>query len=544
MSKPQNDLGLTGATEGISPNGGPPPSSVGFLARASAMLALATLVSRIMGLVREMMVARYYGASGQTDSFFYALIIPELLRTLMVSGAVASIYIPLMTQTQRSGKVAEARKLAGIMLSFVSLLSIIIVLGGEFAAPWLVKVSEVLSFAKEPLDPARFALTTELIRIFLPVVLLVSLWGLMGGILNALDNFHVPGLAPIAWNGVIIVILLIYGRRGDVHDVAWAFVIAHAVQVLYHIPALTRAKIWPMAIDWKHPMLRQFLALAPAALLAYAAQSVNAFVGQGIALNLSESAASSLAYAFRIQQLPMAIFGVSVATALFPTLSRHAASGSGKEVVRSLASGIRMTALEAIPVTVFMIVLPGEIIRLLFEHGAFTSRNAGDVSLALSCYSWGIIPMSLLLLTARTFFSEKDMHTPAILGVVSIAVNYFLALNLSRKFGFYGIAMSTVSVAWILFILSLVIIHVRHRKDTSLAGALGFVSPMQMIIAGAAEAGALFLLKKFVFTGSGTWALLGLIVVGAVMGAAIYLGLLKLMNNNDLSGMLKRLHRR
>ncbi|MFH1676688.1 MAG: murein biosynthesis integral membrane protein MurJ, partial [bacterium] len=504
----------------------------------------ATLFSRLMGLVREMLIARYYGSSGQTDSFFYALIIPELLRTLMVSGAVASIYIPLMTQIQRSGKVEEAKKLAGIMLSFVSLLAIVIVIGGEFAAPWLVKASEVLSFAKEPLDPARFALTTELIRIFLPVVFLVSLWGLMGGILNTLDNFHVPGLAPIAWNGTIIVILVIFGRRGDVHDVAWAFVIAHAIQVLFHVPALAKSGIWPMAIDWKHPMLRQFLALAPAALLAYAAQSVNAFVGQGIALNLSESAASSLAYAFRIQQLPMAIFGVSVATALFPTLSRHAASGSGKEVVRSLASGIRMTALAVIPVVVFIIIFPQLIIEILLQRGAFTSRNTDDVALALSCYSWGILPMSFLLLTARTFFSEKDIRTPAILGVASILLNYFLCLGLSRSYGFAGIAVSTVSVAWIIFVLSAVIINIRHRKEISFGNAIGLLSPIQMIIAGAAQAGALMIFGNFFHTGQSTLTTLVLLLIAAVVGAAVYLGLLKLMNNRDLSGTLNRLLRR
>jgi putative peptidoglycan lipid II flippase len=488
-----------------------------------------------------MLIARYYGASGQTDCFFFALIIPELLRTLIISGAVASVFIPLMSRTQREGKPDEARRLAGLMLSFVSLLAIAVVFLGEAAAPLLVRASEILSFAKEPLQADRFELTTDLIRVFLPVVFLVSLWGLMGGILNALDNFHVPGLAPIAWNGTIIVLVLIFGGRGDVHHVAWAFVIGHAVQVAVHLPSLLAAGIRPIAINWKHPMLREFLVLAPAALLAYAAQAVNAFVGQGIALNLSESAASSLAYAFRIQQLPMAIFGVSVATALFPTLSRQAAAGAAKEVVRTLSNGLRMTALATLPAVVFFLVLPEETIRLLLERGVFTSRNTSDVSLALYCYSWGIMPMALLLLTARTFFSEKDMRTPAILGLCSIALNYLLCLSLSRLLGFAGIAVSTVTVAWLVLILSVGILDSRYESAQSLLRAIGLRSPGQMILAGICEAGALLAFKHFIGPVHGTWALLGMIFVAAVIGAIVYLGILRLLRNDDLGATLRRL---
>jgi len=492
-----------------------------------------------------MLIARYYGASGQTDSFFYALIIPEVLRTIIVSGAVASVFIPLMTETQGKGRPEDARRLAGMMISFVSVLAIVVVILGESVAPWLVRASQVLSFASEPLDPDRFALTTELIRIFLPVVLFVSLWGLMGGILNALDNFHVPGLAPLAWNGTIIIVLLVLGKYGDVHHVAWAFVIGHAVQVLFHLPALRQARVFPMAIQWRHPMIIRFMQLAPAALLAYAAQGLNAFIGQGIALTrLSESAASSLAYAFRIQQLPMAIFGVSVATALFPTLSRHAASGSPRNVVRSLANGLRMTSLATLPAIVFFLVLPEETIRLLLERGVFTSRNTVDVALALYCYSWAILPMSLGLLTARTFFSEKDMRTPAVLGLCSVGVFYVMSLGLAGMIGFAGIALSAAAISWLILAASAIIIHLRHRPHASLFAAIGLKSPVQMIVASVAEAAALMIWREIAGPVRGTWALLGMILVSVLVGAVVYIGVLKLFGNPDLSSTFRRLLRR
>ncbi len=537
--------GETHPTVPVETGKGPAPSTAAFLARASALLAIATLLSRLMGLLREMLTARYYGASGQTDSFFYALIIPELLRTLIISGAVSSVFIPLMTEVQRKGRIEETRRMAGMMLSFVSLIAIVVVVIGEFAAPLLVQASHALSFADEPLDPEKLRLTSELIRIFLPTVLLVSLWGLMGGILNALDNFHVPGIAPIAWNGTIIVILIVVGKYGDVHHVAWAFVIGHAVQVLFHLPALRKARIYPTLIDWRHPMILQFLALAPAALLAYATQSVNAFIGQGLALTkLSESAASALAYAFRIQQLPMAIFGVSVATAMFPTLSRHATAGGGKDLIRTLGIGLRTTTLATLPAVVFFLVLPLETIRLLLERGVFTSQNTQDVAMALYCYSWATLPMALSLLTARTFFSEKDMRTPAVLGLLSILLFYIFSLNFAGAIGFAGIALSTSAVAWMLLIASVIIIHNRHRKDTSLLAAIGIKSPVQMIVAGVAEAGVLWLFKVLCAQAHGAWALLGLILLAALVGATVYLGVLRLFGNPDLTETLQRLMRR
>ena len=530
--------------ESGSRESGPQPSSAAFLARTSVLLAGAILLSRILGLVREMIIAHFYGSTGQTDAFFFALIIPDLLRTLVISGAVSSVFIPLMIETQRAGKSAEVKKLAGMMLSFISLLAVLVILPCEIWAYWLVKASEVLSFASEPLDPARVALTTDLIRILLPIVLLVGLWGLIGGILNSLDNFHVPGFAPLAWNGAIIILLLVLGRKGDVHHIAWAFVIGHALQVIVQIPALWKAGIRPLAIDWRHPMLVRFMQLAPVAVLAFAAPAINAFIGQGIAYNLSESSASTLMYAFRIQQLPMAIFGVSVATAIFPTLARHAADGVGKEVVNTLARGIRMTALATIPAVVFFMVMPVETIRLILERGAFTSANSRDVASALYWYSWAILPNAVLLLTARTFFSEKDMRTPAILGVVTVIAYYISCLVLSRLYGFQGIAISFAAIAWLILIVSLLILHRRYRDVSSMLGTVGAKGPILMVIAGIIEAAALIGYRSLIGPVEGTAALLGFILLAAIIGAGVYLGALKLLGSDDLASIIRLVFKR
>jgi len=523
---------------------GPPPSSPAFLARASILLAVATLLSRILGLVREMLIAKYYGSTGQTDSFFFALIIPELLRTLIISGAIASVFIPLMTEMQRAGKASEARRLAGMMLSFVTILALGAVIAGELFAPALVRFSEIISFTDEPLDPERFKLTTELIRILLPIVLLVGLWGLMGGILNAMDNFHIPGLSPVAWNGFIIIFLIFFGYRADVHDLAWAFVIGHLIQVFFHLPALMKAGIRPVIIDWKHPMLRRFMELAPVAVLAYTAQAVNAFVGQGIALHLSESSASSLMYAFRIQQLPIAMFGVSVATAIFPTLSRHAAAGLGKDIVNTLARGLRMTSLATLPATVFFLVLPVETIRLILERGAFTESNTWDVSNALYWYAWAVIPMSLLLLTTRTFFSEKDTRTPALLGFVNMGLYYVFAVMMSRYFGFAGIAITGGITSWVILIVSIFILHKRHLKNASFFGAIGMKSILQMLIAAIVQAAVLMVYKNFISSIQASWPLLGAIIGAMIIGAIVYLGTLWLMRSQDLASTMRILFRR
>lgn len=538
------DISHDDSGPGEQVSGGPRPSTAGFLARTSAILAGATMLSRLLGLVRDMLMAHFYGAGGQTDSFAFAIVVPELLRTLIISGAVASVFIPLMTETQRSGKPEQARKLAGMMISFITLIALVVVLLGEVFSNQLVGASQLLRHTSEALDPEKAELTAELIRILLPIVLFVGLWGLMGGILNALDNFHVPGLAPLAWNGTIIVILIVFGKQEIIQHLAWAYVIGHGIQVLVHIPALIKEGILPVAIDWKHPMLRKFLILAPAALLAYAAPAVNAFIGQGIALNMEESAASSLMYAFRVQQLPMSVFGVSVAVAIFPTLSRYSSSGSGGQVVRTLASGLRMTTLAVLPAVVFFLILNRECIELIYQRGKFDAGDTINVSTALFWYSWAILPASLLLLTARTFFSGKDTRTPALLGIVTIIVFYILAVLLTGRFGFQGLPISNSIVAWIFLIVSIFIIYKRYVNDESLLKCIGLKSPLQMLTAGIIEAGVLLIYSNLVGEIHGAGPLVIYIIGGMILGAGVYLGFLKMVGNPDLGNTIGKLFRR
>ena len=224
-----------------------------------------------------------------------------------------------MTDTQQSGKPGEMRKLAWVMIAFVTALASLIVLLCEIFAPQIVEFTQILSMSHKGIDPARMGETVDILRIMLPIILMVSLWGLMGGILNALDNFIVPGLAPLIWNMTIIVVPLLFGDREQIANVAIAFVVGHFLQMAVHLPWIWKAGIFGMVkTDWRHPMLRRFLILAPARNLAYAAPSINVANSGDRVYSLGEKPVSFLYYSFRLQQLPMAVFGVSVATALFP----------------------------------------------------------------------------------------------------------------------------------------------------------------------------------------------------------------------------------
>lgn len=522
----------------------PKPHSKSFLAKTSIFLAIATLLSRILGLVREMLIARYYGSSGQTDSLFFCINVAEQLRTVIISGAVASIFIPLFTDIQRQGKKDEAKRLAWTMLGFVSSITAAIVLLAEIGAPGIVKLSEILSLKGEPLDPERFELTVNLLRIILPVILFVSLWGLMGGILNSFDNFWVPGIAPLIWNITIIIVPIMYGEREQIRDIAWAWVIGHFLQMAFHLPWLWKIGIRPGLINWRAPMLKRFIIAAPAAILAYSAPSINAFIGQGVALNLGESAASSLYYAFRIEQLPIAVFGVSIATAIFPTLARHASSGSGKELVSTLAFGIRLVALAMIPASIFLIVFPAETVRLLFQRGQFTSQNTIDAALALYYYSWAIVPTTLTFLTNRTFFSVKDFKTPSYLGLISIFIFYVLCIFFAKNIGFSGIALATGLTFTTVLFVSIGIIHRRYLHEKSLLEAIGIRSIISMLIAGCLEAIAIMAVKRAFVNLEGTAYLLLMMTCAIAVGATTYFVSLKLMRNEDIASLIRFLFRR
>jgi putative peptidoglycan lipid II flippase len=426
-----------------------------FLARSTMLLVVTTVISRMLGLVREIMVAKLYGATGDTDAFFFAYNIPELVRTLLISGALSSVFIPIFSEFRQKSGEDRAKRMSGQVFGFVLLLSVGITVIGIVIAPLIIYLAQVIGLGQ--VEENIFKLTIDLTRMVFPILIFIALSGLCQGILNSLGNFRTPAFAPFFFNIVIIAILVtedLISPNARIQVAAIAFVAGAFAQLLYQIPRLRRDGIRiTLRVNFRDPVYGRLMALAPAAMMGYATMVVNSFVDKSIAYSFAPKHLSYLTYGFRVEQLPFSVFGVSVATALFPTISLYLTEGRLQDFKRATSAGVRILIFTIVPAMVVFLSLKRAVVMLLFERGAFAPEATIGSADALFMYTLGIVPASLLLLISRVFFAGQDMKTPLKAGLVMVALNFVLDIWFSQPWGlgmgFKGIALCTSIVAFI-----------------------------------------------------------------------------------------------
>jgi len=426
-----------------------------FLARSTVLLVTTTIISRLLGLVREAMVGKLYGATGDTDAFFFAYSIPELMRTLLISGALSSIFVPIFAEYRQRRGLVEAKRMSGQVFGFIFLSCVGVTILGVIIAPLIVRLAQFVGMGE--VRPEIFQLTVALTRMIFPIIIFVALSGLAQGIQNSLGNFQTPSIATFFFNIVIIFMLLAEGfisTTARIQVAAIAFVVGALAQLLYQMPRFWRDGIHiSLRINLRDPVYARMAVLAPAAMLGYATYIVNTFVDKSIALSLAPASLSALTYGSRVEQLPFSVFGVSVATALFPTISRYLTEGKIEEFKRTTEAGVRILIFTVVPAMVIFLALKRPIIQIIFERGAFTREATTDCAEALFMFTLGIVPASLMLLIARVFFARQDMKTPLYAGIFSIFLNYFTDIYFAQPWGlgmgFAGIALSTSLVAFV-----------------------------------------------------------------------------------------------
>lgn len=436
-----------------------------FLAQSAFIVMLATIISRILGLIREMATAHIYGASGNTDAFYLAFTIPELVRTLVISGVLSSVFIPIFADIAEKKGFEEAKRATTEIFTFTTLLAIVTCLLGIIFAPQVIWLAKKISFSDVEISSAKLAI--ELTRILFPMLIFMSLSGVMQSILNSLHDYKTPAFAPLIFNVTIIIPLIlakyINPTFENIHMLAYVTVLGIFLQDVIQIPALKRCKIRLFKVpDFQHEAFRKFWDLAPAAMLGYTTMVINTFVDKAIAYTLiPEGGLTTLWYGFRIQQIPYSVFGVTLVTVLFPTIAQHIAAERFSDLRRSLETGVRMLAFTVIPSSIYFMALSWIIADLLFGHGKFI-ENTDSIkwtSLSLKYYTFGIFPAISLLLVSRVFFSFHDTKTPLKAGIIMVIVNFCLAQVLGRYYGVKGLALATSTVAYLnLFILVLLLI--------------------------------------------------------------------------------------
>ena len=435
------------------------------VARNAGVISLAVTASRVLGLVRDQVFAALFGAGLQYDAFLTAFRIPNLLRDLFAEGALSAAFVTTFTQVQQTKGSEEAFRLSNrVATALMLVLSVICVVG------WIFAPSIVYWLAPGFYDvPGKAELTIHLTRIMIPFLLLIALAAKAMGILNARNKFAIPAIAPVFFNlGSVIGGLFLGFTVGPslglspIEGMAFGTLIGGFLQFAVQWPSLRRAgfRYRPM-LDFYDPGVRQIMRLMGPAIIGTAAVQINVFVNTNFASEIVDPATGAvlngpvswLSYAFRFMQFPIGVFGVAIATAALPPLSRSTSNPDYVEFRQTLAHSLALVFLLCIPSAVGLVVLGRPIVALVFEHGKFTSFDTVQTANALAAYSLGLAGYAAVKVLSPAFYALNDARTPMLISVGSIVVNFVMNSLLVGPFGHVGLAFSTSTVALVNFLL-------------------------------------------------------------------------------------------
>lgn len=401
-----------------------PPSLLRSMFSFSAM----TFVSRLLGLVREQVIAGVFGANWMTDAFLVAFRIPNFMRRLFAEGSFSTAFVPVLTEVKEKRSHAELRELVSRTMGTLGGVLLIVTALGVVGADALTAIFAPGSALEQP---EKFRLTADLLRITFPFLMLVSLTALAGGVLNSFHKFALPAVTPVILN--LCMIAGAWWFSGwfsiPISVLAWAVLIAGVLQLLLQLPALRALDLLALPRwGWSHADVRRILRLMVPTLFGSSVAQVNLLLDTLIASFLITGSQSWLGYSDRLLEFPLGIFGVALGTVILPSLSRHHVNTDAQGFSRALDWGLRTTLLISIPAMLGLVLLAHPIVATLFQHGRFTAHDAEMVGLSLAALSFGLPAFALVKVLAPAFYARQDTKTPVRAGVAAMIAN--MGLNL------------------------------------------------------------------------------------------------------------------
>ncbi len=425
---------------------------------AAGIMGQATLVSRILGFIRDMVMAWFFGAGMVSDSFLVAFRIPNLLRRLFAEGTLSLAFVPVFTDTIADKGKEEAFVMARCAMRILAIILVVLTIAGIAAAPWLVRLMA------PGFTGGKYELTVLLTRIMFPYVFFVCMVALCMGILNVLGHFAAPAISPALLNiGMISGMLIIAPRLSvPVLGLAIGVLAGGAAQLALQIPFLIKkgVKIFGAA-PWMHPGLKRIAVLMGPAVYGAAVYQVNIFISTLLASLLPEGSVSYLYYADRLVQFPLGIAGVSLAIAVLPSLSRQATANDTKGFSETFAHSMVLMSFIMLPAAIGLIMLREPIIRLLFMRGAFSPQDVEKTASALFYYSIGLWAFAAVRVNTSAYYALKDTKTPVNAATLSIVANILCCLALMGPLGHSGLALATTISS--IFNLGILLYHI-HPK--------------------------------------------------------------------------------
>ncbi|RMG31167.1 MAG: murein biosynthesis integral membrane protein MurJ [Gammaproteobacteria bacterium] len=463
---------------------------MGGLIRNTALVGGMTLLSRILGFVRDLALGRLFGAGVALDAFFVAFRIPNLLRRFFGEGAFSLAFVPVLSEYRVQRTPAEVRVLIARVFGTLAAVLAVLTLVGVLAAPLLMMLFGMGWYLDG--DP-QYPLATSLLRIVFPYILFISLVAFAAGILNTWGRFGLPAFAPVLLN--LCLITAAYFWRGRPHALAWAVFAAGLLQLGLLLAALYRMRLLPWPVwGWGDPGVRRILGLMGPAILGSSVAQINLLFDSLIASFLVTGSVSWLYFADRLVEFPLGVFGVALSTVILPSLSREHAAEDRARFRSLLDQALRWVWLLGAPATLGLLLLAGPIIVTLFQYDRFTPHQAAMVSLALRAYALGLPAFLLVKVLAPGFYARQDTRTPVRVGMLAMGVN--MGLNLVFVLSLVGIgfegphaglALATACSSW----LNAALLYRRLRRAGVYAPEPGWRGVWVRVCTGLAVMGAI-----------------------------------------------------
>ncbi len=524
----------------------------GGLLRSSGVVSFFTMLSRFMGLARDIIFARVIGAEALADVFFVAFKIPNFFRRLFAEGAFAQAFVPVLGEYREKGSQAALRELTNrvfgtLGLSLMMLTLVVVIASPIFAALFAPKW--YLS------DGFKFNATAEMLRITFPYLLFISMTGVAGGILNSYDRFAVPAFTPLLLNVSMILAALVAAPWFDqpTYALAWGVFAAGVIQLTFQLPFLARIHMLPVpVVDWHHPGVKKILALMAPAIFGVSVSQINLLLDTILATFLPTGSVSWLYYSDRLSELPLGVFAVAIATVILPNLSRHHAASSTEAYSQTLDWALRMVLLIAVPAAAALILLAEPILATLFLYGdVMTPRDMTMATYSLRAYSLGLVAFMLIKVLAPGFFARQDMRTPVRIGVIAMLANMFLnllfvlPLHHYWQIGHVGLALATSVSA---FLNAGLLCFALRKKQIYSPGRAWWrfmfnlvAALVAMLVVLVAAANQLDALSSSVWQQLEWWQRSGAVAIICSCGLAVYIAVLWLcgIRSSDLRGPAK-----
>ncbi len=514
------------------------------IAKAASIIGMGTLLSRILGFLRDMVIANFFGAGMAADAFFVAFRIPNLWRRLVGEGSLTISFIPVYSEYLTQKSEEEARQLTHIAFSVAGILLLLLTLLGILFSPLLIRLIAPGWFSRYP---ETYSLTVMLNRIIFPYLFFMGLFALCMGILNSLRHFFAPAFAPVFLNiSIIVSVLLLYAAfETPVMTLALGVLAGGIIQFFFQLPFLRKKGInFRFNFNFRHPAIRRIGALMIPGLIGTAVYQLNVFVDTIFASFLPKGSVSYLFYADRLMEFPLGIFAIAIGMASLPSLSGLASQGKIEELKETVSFTLRLVSFISIPAMIGLLALRIPIINLLFQRGVFDYDASENAARALLCYSIGLWAIAGARTLAPAFYSLQDTWTPLKIALICLAANvvFNTIFILFTPLKHAGLALATSLSS----ILNLLLLFLGLRPKLGEMQARANVHSLFRTLLCSALMGVV----AYLICSLGNWTTKGNIIEKAlllgtaiVVGLGVYLTCSYLMRNEEMRFLLKMVRR-